>query len=66
MQSMPSFFRLRSAACTVPLREALNGKTLLTMNSPSRHPLMASPTTVSASAWELTIRPPTRRATCSR
>ena len=44
---MPSRFRLASQARTVPAREALDGSTLLTRNTSSRRPAIASRTTSS-------------------
>ena len=49
-------FRLRSHAATVPRREALCGSTLLTRNTSSRRPAIASPTTDSARAVGVHLR----------
>ena len=44
---MRSRFRLRTQAATVPRREALSGRTLLTRKTSSRRPAIASPTSSS-------------------
>ena len=66
MRSVLSRFRLRSQAAMVPAREAFCGSTLLTMNTSSRRPSMASATILSAppspyiSAVSISVMPRSR------
>ena len=74
MRSVPSRLRLASQAAAVPRFEAFSGSTLLTRNTSSRRPAMASPTSDSErplpyiSAVSMSVRPwssPRRNAASS-